>query len=98
MGTLVDSSLECEMRQACAAPRPLIEHVPACPRTPMLFVADDAPTIGSVTAGMLGLMGNKGGVGVRFRVHDSSVCFVSSHLAAHRENVRARNDNFVKVK
>ncbi|CAM9157086.1 unnamed protein product, partial [Sphacelaria rigidula] len=65
-------------------------------RTAMLPSVADVRT-GTVTAGMLGLMGNKGGVGVRFRVHDSSVCFVSSHLAAHRENIRARNDNFVKI-
>lgn len=54
-------------------------------------------TIGTVTAGMLGLMGNKGGVGVSFRLRNSSLCFISSHLAAHRDNVRSRNDNYFKV-
>lgn len=52
---------------------------------------------GTVSAGMMGLMGNKGGVGVRLRLYNSSLCFVCSHLAAHRDNVRARNDNYVKV-
>lgn len=42
-------------------------------------------------------MGNKGGVGVRLRFRDSSLCFVSCHLAAHRENVKARNENYHKV-
>lgn len=46
---------------------------------------------------MMGVMGNKGGVGIRFRLRDSSLCFVSCHLAAHRENVKARNDNYHKV-
>lgn len=43
-------------------------------------------------------MGNKGGVGIRLRLRSSSLCFVCSHLAAHRDNVRARNENYVKVK
>ncbi|CAM9658065.1 unnamed protein product [Hapterophycus canaliculatus] len=46
---------------------------------------------------MMGVMGNKGGVGIRFRLHDSSMCFVSCHLAAHRENVKARNENYHKI-
>ncbi|CAN0470087.1 unnamed protein product, partial [Discosporangium mesarthrocarpum] len=46
---------------------------------------------------MMGVMGNKGAVGISLRVMDSTLCFVSAHLAAHRENIRARNDNFTKV-
>lgn len=42
-------------------------------------------------------MGNKGGVGISLRLAGSSLCFVCSHLAAHRENVKARNDNYFKV-
>eukprot|EP00903_Cladosiphon_okamuranus_P016392 g15117.t1 len=52
---------------------------------------------GTVSAGMMGVMGNKGGVGIRFRLRSSSLCFVTSHLAAHRENVKARNENYHKI-
>lgn len=47
---------------------------------------------------MMGVMGNKGGVGIRLRIRSSSLCFISCHLAAHRENVKARNENYHKVK
>lgn len=52
---------------------------------------------GTVTAGMLGVMGNKGAVGISLYLHDSPICFVCTHLAAHRNNVSARNDNYYKV-
>lgn len=47
---------------------------------------------------MMGVMGNKGGVGIRLRFRSSSLCFVTCHLAAHRENVKARNENYQKVR
>ena len=52
---------------------------------------------GIVTSGVLGVMGNKGAVGLSMRIYDSSVCFISAHLAAHRANVAARNDNYQKI-
>ncbi len=34
--------------------------------------------------GVMGMLGNKGGASVRMTVFDSSMCFVCTHLAAHR--------------
>lgn len=45
----------------------------------------------------MGMMGNKGGVSIRVQFYDSTLCFVNSHLAAHRENVAGRNADFVNV-
>jgi len=42
-------------------------------------------------------MGNKGAVCIRMRLHDSTFCFVSSHLAAHRGNVEGRNNDFASI-
>jgi len=67
----------------------------------ILVIAKTAllPHIGAVQAaqvatGVLGIMGNKGAVAVRFRVHDTTLCFLCAHLAAHRGAVAARNADF----
>jgi phosphatidylinositol-bisphosphatase len=51
----------------------------------------------SVGVGVMGMMGNKGGVSIRVQFYDSTLCFVNSHLAAHRENVAGRNADFVNI-
>lgn len=51
----------------------------------------------SVGVGVMGMMGNKGGVSIRLHFYDSTLCFVCSHLAAHRENVTGRNQDFANV-
>lgn len=51
----------------------------------------------SVGVGVMGMMGNKGGVSVRMQFYDSTLCFVNSHLAAHRENVIGRNADFQNI-
>ena len=45
----------------------------------------------------MGVMGNKGGVSIRLQFYDSTLCFVCTHLAAHRENVVGRNADFANV-
>lgn len=50
-----------------------------------------------VATGVLGIMGNKGGVSVRVRVRDTSLCFVCAHLAAHRSAVAARNADYSAI-
>jgi len=51
----------------------------------------------SVGVGVMGVMGNKGGVSIRMQFYDSTLCFVCTHLAAHRENVAGRNADFANV-
>jgi len=53
--------------------------------------------VGTAATGVLGLMGNKGGVGVRMRVFDSIFCFLNSHLAAGSEELERRNSDFKDI-
>ena len=47
--------------------------------------------------GVMGVMGNKGGISVHLQLHDCTVCLVCSHLAAHRENVAGRNADYQSI-
>lgn len=51
----------------------------------------------SKSTGFGGIMANKGGVGARLDIFDSSFCFVCSHLNAHDENVERRNQDFAAI-
>lgn len=44
-----------------------------------------------VGSGLLGKLGNKGGVGVSCCIGTSSFCFINVHLAAHVEYLKRRN-------
>ncbi|CDH48521.1 domain-containing protein [Lichtheimia corymbifera JMRC:FSU:9682] len=50
-----------------------------------------------VGVGLMNMMGNKGGVGIRFRFHDSYLCFVGCHLAAFTDQVDRRNQDFIEI-
>eukprot|EP00545_Synedropsis_sp_CCMP1620_P006920 CAMPEP_0119015632 /NCGR_PEP_ID=MMETSP1176-20130426/11335_1 /TAXON_ID=265551 /ORGANISM="Synedropsis recta cf, Strain CCMP1620" /LENGTH=725 /DNA_ID=CAMNT_0006968941 /DNA_START=52 /DNA_END=2225 /DNA_ORIENTATION=+ len=51
----------------------------------------------SVGVGVMGMLGNKGGVSLRLQFYDSTLCVICAHLAAHRENVAGRNADFWNV-
>jgi hypothetical protein len=51
----------------------------------------------STGVGIMGVLGNKGGIGISMNIFDSSICFISAHLAAHTENVEGRNLDFKNI-
>jgi len=59
------------------------------------FVDDEVSH--QVGVGLLGVAGNKGGVGIRFKIYDSTLCFVNSHLAAHKNNHQGRNQDYARI-
>eukprot|EP01156_Anaeramoeba_ignava_P022426 Anaeramoba_ignava/c20646_g2_i1.p1 GENE.c20646_g2_i1~~c20646_g2_i1.p1 ORF type:complete len:751 (+),score=175.99 c20646_g2_i1:205-2457(+) len=50
-----------------------------------------------VPVGVLGLLGNKGAVGIRFKLYDTKICLINSHLASAFSNVTRRNTDYKNI-
>ena len=70
----------------------VVRDVGSYPSSPVRDVA-----VTAVKTGMGGAAGNKGAVAVRLLLHSTSMCFVTSHLAAHQSKVLERNQDFAEI-
>lgn len=59
-------------------------------------IADKVSDVRSDTSfvGLGGVAGNKGAIGVRFKLYETDFIIVNSHLAAHQGNVAKRNQDY----
>ncbi|KAK3594082.1 hypothetical protein CHS0354_040850 [Potamilus streckersoni] len=53
--------------------------------------------IDTVKTGLGGAAGNKGGVGIRFLVYSTSLCFLCAHMAAGQSQVNDRNSDYQEI-
>ncbi|CAF5102660.1 unnamed protein product, partial [Rotaria magnacalcarata] len=51
----------------------------------------------TVPTGFMGIAGNKGGVGVRFRFYETDICFVNSHFASGDGQKERRNEDYLTI-
>uniref|UniRef100_T1ITZ6 phosphoinositide 5-phosphatase n=1 Tax=Strigamia maritima TaxID=126957 RepID=T1ITZ6_STRMM len=59
------------------------------------FVRDVASDL--VKTGLGGATGNKGGVAIRFLLHNTSICFVCAHFAAGQSQYNERNADYTEI-
>jgi hypothetical protein len=45
----------------------------------------------------MGIAGNKGGVGIRFRFYETDICFINSHFASGDGQTQRRNDDYQTI-
>ncbi|KAJ6768865.1 TYPE IV INOSITOL POLYPHOSPHATE 5-PHOSPHATASE 9 [Salix koriyanagi] len=57
------------------------------------------PSVSCVGCGIMGCLGNKGSVSVRFQLHETSFCFVCSHLASggREGDEKLRNSDVAEI-
>ncbi|KAK3019633.1 hypothetical protein RJ639_004995, partial [Escallonia herrerae] len=57
------------------------------------------PSVSCVGCGIMGCLGNKGSVSVRFRLHETAFCFVCCHLASggRKGDEKNRNSNAAEI-
>lgn len=51
----------------------------------------------SLPTGFMGVAGNKGGVGIRFRFYETDLCFINCHLAAGDSQIERRNSDYQTI-
>lgn len=59
-------------------------------------ILDDIKSVqtAQIGVGILGYIGNKGAVAIRFKINEATLCFVCTHLAAHQNEIEKRNRHF----
>jgi hypothetical protein len=75
---------------------PLMHLFSPIPSTPSLFFSP-AFNLNIFKVGLRGMAGNKGGIAVHLVFHNTSLCFVTAHLAAGQSNVDERNADFNEI-
>ena len=51
----------------------------------------------TIGAGIFGVAGNKGAVGIKFDILNTSMCIICCHLASGKEHCKKRNENYHKI-
>mmetsp|Transcript_9666 Transcript_9666/g.14479 ORF Transcript_9666/g.14479 Transcript_9666/m.14479 type:complete len:1303 (+) Transcript_9666:115-4023(+) len=51
----------------------------------------------TIAAGVMGVAGNKGAVAIDFRIFNSKIALVNCHLAAHKAQVKQRNQTLSRI-